>query len=312
MAAIGICIHDQDVGGETRALIAAAQQRFDEVVLINPYLVTYTFKRGETRPRIVLNNYDISHLDVAIIRLTRGHESATACLARSLSLAGCDVVDPISRFSSGRGGSKLRTTISRFETGVGSTTYLAFSRVSAHELLRSIEEDNGLPLIAKPIAGTQGSGVRLLETHDQAISSIDSFFSSAYGEPILLQEYVQFVHEYRVLMIDNQCLGVVEKIAQQPGQVALNAAQGGRFVAADRSDIVAFLQLCYPDARGILGYDVGIDTTGNVHIIEANRAPGWIGPTEDALGINVADHIIEYLVQSMLARKWSDLIPLPL
>lgn len=298
MRSIGICTskrHVDQLNHEKYRLYVEASNHYDVVRLVDPRAVTYRFIRGRTRPVIMHSGEDISTLDTLIVRSITGREAATAMLARSLRLCGCDVFDPVERFSVGKA-SKLLTTISRFQGGVGTSTYASFSREGATELLHQLAMEGRFPLVVKPSAGRKGRSIQIVEDVAAAMRHLDQHFGQEeyLDDPFFLQDLVSFEKEYRILVVDGEPLGIVEKV-RRPGEVAANAAQGAGFVAADAPHVLE-AALPHVSDEGILGVDVGVDPAGDVHIIEANRAPDWEA-FERATGLNVARLVIERAVR---------------
>jgi hypothetical protein len=290
---IGLCTPKKRVeqlGYEMRHLCEAAQRHYDRVLLIDTRAVSYQFVRGERHPRITHNGEDISNLSSLYVTGTKGRSASTGILVRALRVCGCDIFDPIGRFSVGFA-SKLLTTLDRFVAGVGSHSFVAFQYRNTLPLIDAIDRQGFFPVLAKPITGRQGIGIRLLRTPGAAKEYAEAFFAARPDEdyPLLLQRYEQFVAEYRVLLVDGKALGVVQKV-KKPGAIAANAAQGGTFVAVNAPQIGEFAAR-YVSRRGVLGVDVALDASGNLHLIEANRAPLWHA-FEDATGIDVAERIV--------------------
>jgi hypothetical protein len=290
---IGLCTPKRRVeqlGYEMRHLYQAAQRHYERVLLIDTRAVSYQFIRGERLPRMAHNGEEISGLNSLQVTGTKGRSASTGLLVRALRVCGCDIFDPVGRFSVGFA-SKLLTTLDRFVAGVGSHSFVAFQYGNTSRLIDAIDERGFFPVLAKPITGRQGRGIRLLNTPSAAKKYAEAFFAARPDEdyPILLQRYEQFVAEYRVLLVDGRALGVVQKV-KKPGQIAANAAQGGTFVAVNAPRIGDFAAR-YVSRHGVLGVDVALDASGNLHLIEANRAPLWQA-FEHATGIDVAEWIM--------------------
>lgn len=312
MRSLGICTsrrHPDELNYETRRLYEEALTRYEAVHLIDPRAVTYAFVRGETRPGIVHRGEDISTLTTLIVRSTGGREAATAVLVRALKLCGCDVFDPVERFALGKA-SKLLTTLTRFQSGAGTSTYVCFSRGGAATLLRRLGAEGRLPLLLKPAAGKKGRGIHVVEDVDGGMRLLEEHFEfqEHTDEPFFLQDLVEFRKEYRILVVDGAALGVAEKI-RQPGALAANAAQGAWFVAADAPEVVR-AALPHVSGEGILGVDVAVDAAGEVHVIEANRAPEWEA-FERATGLNVARLLIDRAIRRLAAGDRAGPGPMP-
>jgi glutathione synthase/RimK-type ligase-like ATP-grasp enzyme len=297
---LGICSKKSryaDLNAEKKALYDAAQQYFEKVLIIDPQQVLYFFERGATRPRILFQEQDLAVLSALIIRSTGGREASSAMLAHTLAFCGCDTVDPPERFSIGYA-SKLLTTISRFAQGIGTNSYIAFGAKSAIQLLKKLSISEKQPLLFKPAAGKKGVGVAVFSDLESALAFVEQTdpFHDKPEMPYLFQVYEKFIAEYRVMVMNGEILGVVEK-KRAAGALTANAAQGGVFEAVQVPGMAAFVQL-HINTQGLLGLDVAMDDAGDLHLIEANRAPMWHA-FELATGVHVAEEVIKKIISKM-------------
>lgn len=297
----GICTSFNDIDSlnyEKRKLVKIAEKFYDRVILINTRHVTYQFIRGIKKPILLHKGEDISNLSSLQVRSTARRETSTALLTHSLNLCGCDIFDPIDRFSVGYA-SKLFSTIHRFERQVGSNSFFSFKYENTLELLKQINERQMFPLIVKPIKGKQGKGVIFLQDLKSARIYAADFFSRVYyteDEPLFLQTYENFVEEFRVMIVDGKVLGIVKKLPIE-GAIAANAAQGAEFVKIENAELMEFL-IPQIKNQGVLGVDIAKDESGEFHIIETNWAPSWAN-FEAATGTNVAEFIIEKSIERL-------------
>ena len=178
MTSLGICTgrrHPDELNYEKRRLYEEARARYDAVRLIDPRAVTFSFERGAQKPGLVHRGEDISTLTTLIVRSTGGREAATALLVRSLVLCGCNVFDPVERFAIGKA-SKLLTTLTRFQSGAGTSTYASFSREGAAALLHRLAGEGRLPLVVKPSSGKKGRGVHVIRDIADGMERLDEHF----------------------------------------------------------------------------------------------------------------------------------------
>ncbi|MBD1923831.1 ATP-grasp domain-containing protein [Microcoleus sp. FACHB-831] len=315
MKTLGICSSDSDqiylespnsVNYETISLYKEAKKVYDDVLVFNPSQISYKFVRELEKPKIILDNKDITSLTTLIVRRIVGSEQSTAILVNSLAACNCDVIDPLARFT-GKVNSKLLPALRHHKKKIGINSYPAFNIENATQLINELAESDKFPLIVKPFNGRGGIGVELLNDRYTALEYAKNFFIQNAGNnvPILLQEFVRFKSEYRVMVIDGKCLGAVEKKAK-PGSLAANAAQGGSFVVANVPNIVDFT-VKNVSQKGIYGIDVGEDCDGKLYIIEANPTPMW-SAFEQATGINVAKEIINCAIDRLHKKVNSPLL----
>jgi glutathione synthase/RimK-type ligase-like ATP-grasp enzyme len=287
-----------EMGYEIYRLMEEGRKLYHEVVLINPARLVFIFSHLQRIPVAMTENTDLSRLSTLIVRKTNGYEEPLSLLAKALRHNGCDLIDPPERFSGSPAG-KLMESLKGFISQFSPDTFIAFNRDDALRLAGRLNSDSCFPLIGKPNRGSRGENVSLLRNLPEAILYINNFFSDEkYSHSaLLLQSYISVKKEYRVMVLDGQCLGMAEKIVKE-GQAARNAAQGGQFIAAHDEEVIEFT-LQHTSRKGILGADVVRDDTGRLFLLEANRAPQWYA-FERATGINVASFIIQRAWQRIL------------
>lgn len=280
-----------EMGYEIYRLLEEGRKRYDEVILINPAKLLFVFDRNRRIPGVLTENTDLSKLSTLIVRKTNGFEEALSLLAKSLYCSGCDILDPVERFSGSPAG-KLMETLRGHARRTSPDTFIAFSRYEALRLVNKLNHENRFPLVGKPNRGCRGENVRLLKTLMDAICYVDNFFTHEHysKSALILQKYIEVEKEYRVMVLHGKSLGMVEKIAGE-GQIAHNASAGGQFIPAHDESIIEFT-LQNTSRKGILGADVIRDISGRLFLLEANRAPQWHA-FEMATGMNVASSIIE-------------------
>lgn len=280
-----------EMGYEIFRLLEEGKKLYHEVILINPAKLYFILDHQWKIPAVMTENADLSRLSTLLIRKTNGYEEPISLLARTLYHNGCDLLDPLERFSGSPAG-KLMESLKGHANKVSPDTYIAFNRDDALRIAVRLHSAACFPLIGKPNRGSRGENVALLRTLSEAILYISSFFSDEkYAcSALILQAYIEVEKEYRVMILDGKCLGLVEKLAAT-GQIVRNAAQGGKFIATDDEEVVAFA-LQHTSRKGMLGADVIRDVAGKFYLLESNRAPQWLF-FERATGINVARCVIE-------------------
>jgi glutathione synthase/RimK-type ligase-like ATP-grasp enzyme len=288
-----------EMGYEIYRLMEEGRKFYHEVILINPAKLVFIFSCPHTIPVVMTENTDLSRLSTLIIRKTNGYEESLSLLAKTLSQNGCDLIDPLERFSGSPAG-KLTESLKGFTSHISPDTFIAFNRDDSIRLAGIMNSENRFPLIGKPNRGSHGENVCLIRNLAELILYIDTFFSDEkYSRSaLLLQSFLQVKKEYRVIILDGNCLGLAEKITKE-GQVARNAALGGQFTAVHDEEVIRFT-LQHTSRKGILGADVIRDTSGKLFLLEANRAPQWYA-FERATGINVASCIIRRAWQRVLS-----------
>jgi len=142
-------------------------------------------------------------------------------------------------------------------------------------------------MIVKPVYGSHRQGIvkcrRLADVQDRAYEFLRGCNDD---EPFFVQQLVTIEREYRVMVLDGELLGMVQK----------RAGERHRDFVAARDDDVSDFVLNIVSQTGLLGVDVGVTEDGTIHIIEANRAPEW-ERFQVASGVDVATNLMEHLFQ---------------
>ena len=269
-------------------IIAAAREFFEEILIIDPWQAVIEITDPKQPPKVFYGEQDISSLSTLMVRATHGVEAPVRALATALSQNGCHLVDPLARYSGARA-SKAHSGLHRQADGAGLCTSIAFLQDRAEWLVRDLWQKKMFPLIAKPIYGKQGFGIEVLDSLDEALAHVAKHFTAKPDDALLVQKFVDFKREFRVLLVHGHCLGAVEKQLPEGSRIA-NAAQGARFVVVDDLDLIRYVLSNVPP-RGLIGVDIATDAGGNYYIIEENRAPNW-REIEKVLGIDVAREVI--------------------
>lgn len=287
MASIGLSGFDKkkELNYEKGHLRDEALKYYEDVVLIDPRQVIYKFIRGEKKPQIIYKGRNLASLDSLIVRSSKGCALSVAILVRSLFACGCDIFDPVDRFAAGRS-TKVLSTLERFQKQVGTNTYFAFTPSKAIELLQDLDQEKRFPLLTKPVEGKQGQGIITLKSLEDGLDHVNTFFGDQtyIDEPLCLQDFETFKHEYRVVVVDGVALGAAEKIRK-------NGPEDEILIKADVPDILEAAANNVNNV-GVIGVDVAVDARGWVHIVEANRSPQW-HEFEEATGINISEYIIK-------------------
>lgn len=178
------------------------------------------------------------------------------------------------------------------EQGVATpTTWVCEHRHIAHALMQQAL-DNGKTLVIKPLFGSQGKGVRLIEQRAQFALPQDMFVDGVY----YLQEKIDCgtnQHDYRVFVVRGEPIAVMKR---QGDSWLHNVARGARCTACDELD-VADIGVLAAKAIGIdyAGVDVMRDRDGKLWVIEVNSIPAWRG-LQTVTSVEIADVLVNDLL----------------
>lgn len=282
-----------DPGFEVNQLIRASKKYYNKYYLIFPPLVQHHFLQENKISKVYFSGENISDSTALIVRSTSGCEEATRLLALNLYSNHCELLDPLDRFH-GATATKSFMTLKGLKDQTIPTTFIAFTIDSAIELLPIFEDENLYPMVGKPTNGKHGKDVQLINTSHDARQYIHSFFNNYHENStgIIFQKYIEIKKEYRVLLLDGQSLGMVEKMCVTD-TIARNARKGSKFIYAENEKVEQYA-IKYSSNKGLLGTDIAVNVNDECFLIESNRSPQWYA-FEKATGIDVAEEIMKVL-----------------
>jgi tetrahydromethanopterin:alpha-L-glutamate ligase len=164
-------------------------------------------------------------------------------------------------------------------------TWVCESRHQAHDIMQKHEK-----LVIKPLFGSQGQGVRLVNSKKLPLP-MDTFVDGVF----YMQHFVEATHDYRVFIVNNQVVAAM----QRTGETWLhNVAQGAQCKKIDDKDVLE-VALKASSALDIAycGVDVIRDKAGSCWVLEVNSIPAWRG-LQEVTQTNIA----QALVSDFLSR----------
>lgn len=171
-------------------------------------------------------------------------------------------------------------------------TWVCEHRQVAHSRMQQAL-DSGKTLVIKPLFGSQGKGVRLIEHLKQFALPQDLFVDGVY----YMQEKIDcgaHQHDYRVFVVNGEPVAVMKR---QGDDWLHNVARGARCSACDEPD-VADIGVLAAAAIGInyAGVDIMRDKHGKLWVIEVNSIPAWRG-LQTITSLNIADILVADLLR---------------
>lgn len=178
---------------------------------------------------------------------------------------------------------KAMTSFLLHQAGIATPpTWVCESRHQAHDIIRQQEN-----LVIKPLFGSQGEGVRLVEEGKLPVP-MDAFVDGVF----YLQKFINtghHKHDYRVFVVANEAVAAMRRSGE--GWLH-NVAQGAQCSATDEADV---FDLAIKAAQAIninyCGVDIIRDAEGNLWVLEVNSIPAWRG-LQSATSINVAQVLV--------------------
>ncbi len=173
-------------------------------------------------------------------------------------------------------------------------TWVCESRKQAHEIISQNSQ-----LAIKPLFGSQGQGVRLVDDKNLPLP-MDAFVDGVF----YLQTLIEAPHDYRVFIINNQVVAAMKR----SGETWLhNVAQGAKCEnIIDKSAEVDVLDIALQAASVLdiayCGVDVIRDKNGELFVLEVNSIPAWRG-LQGVSDINVAQILVDDFLSHIIMSK---------
>ena len=183
---------------------------------------------------------------------------------------------------------KAMTSFLLHQAGIATPqTWICESRHHAHDII-----SNNPKLVIKPLFGSQGHGVRLVDA-DKLPLPMDVFVGGAF----YLQCLIKASHDYRVFVVNNQAVAAMRRTGE--GWLH-NVAQGAQCESSSDSDVLAIaLQAALVLDISYCGVDVIRDENGRLFVLEVNSIPAWRGlqgVTETNIGQVLGDDFLRQIV----------------
>lgn len=178
------------------------------------------------------------------------------------------------------------------EQGIATpNTWVCEHRVTAHALMQQVL-DAGKTLVIKPLFGSQGKGVRLIESRQDFALPQDMFVDGVY----YLQEKIDtgdYQHDYRVFVAGGR---VVAAMQRKGSDWLHNVARGARCTACDEADVAELgLQAAQVIGMHYAGVDLIRDRDGKLWVIEVNSIPAWRG-LQSITDVDIAQILVDDLL----------------
>lgn len=158
----------------------------------------------------------------------------------------------------------------------------------SEDALRAFDEFGGCAVL-KPVFGSEGRGILLLDHRDLAARAFDLL--AAHQQSIYLQRRIDHGNrDIRLFMAGRELRAMVRT---NPSDWRVNAARGGATAPHEPTPLERELAERICDSLGtiVAGIDLVYDPSGNPLVLEVNSAPGWKHLSE-TLQVDIASLVL--------------------
>ncbi len=276
----------------TMRLRQAALDRGLKVKVLNT--LRFSIDLQHTEPDLHYRGKPLSEYDAIMPRI--GHSITYYGTAVVRQFEQMDVYTPNTSNGIVNSRDKLRALqiLSRHDVGIPHTTFVR----NRNDVLPSIRELGGAPVIIKILEGTQGVGVILADTEKVAEAIIETLQSTKQN--VLVQKFVKESRgrDIRAFVVGDRVVGAMRRTAQG-NEYRSNVHRGGKVEKVTLDPLFAETAV---RAAQILGLRVaGVDMLEGDNgplIMEVNSSPGLEG-IEAATSLDIAGEIMDYIADQV-------------
>ncbi len=181
---------------------------------------------------------------------------------------------------------KAMTSFLLHQAGIATPpTWVCESRRQAHAIIQAHLASNQ-KMVIKPLFGSQGQGVRLLDAQSALPLPMDGFVDGVF----YLQAFIEAPHDYRAFVVNGRAVAAMRRSG---ADWLHNVAQGAQCKASDEVDVMNLAVLA---AKALdiayCGVDIIRDSKGKLWVLEVNSIPAWRG-LQGVASANIAQILVD-------------------
>ena len=272
----------------TRRLKEAAEQRNHEIKVLDTLKFAIDLERGS--PDLYYRQKPLSNYDAVLPRIGASITYYGTAVVRQFQEMDVYCANTAHGILNSRDKLRSLQILSRHHIGIPKTTFVRDKK----DVLPAIARVGGAPVVIKLIEGTQGIGVLLAESVNQAESIIDLLQSQKQN--VLIQKFVAESKgkDIRAFVVGDQVVAAMRRVAQGQ-EFRSNVHRGG---LAEPVELDEQYRETAVRCTQILGLSVaGVDMLegkDGPQVMEVNSSPGLEG-IETCTDLDIAGVIIDYI-----------------
>ena len=272
----------------TRRLKEAAEQRDHEIKVLDTLKFAIDLERGS--PDLYYRQKPLSSYDAVLPRIGASITYYGTAVVRQFQEMDVYCANTAHGILNSRDKLRSLQILSRHHIGIPKTTFVRDKK----DVLPAIARVGGAPVVIKLIEGTQGIGVLLAESVNQAASIIELLQSQKQN--VLIQKFVAESKgkDIRAFVVGDQVVAAMRRVAQGQ-EFRSNVHRGG---LAEPVELDERYRETAVRCTQILGLSVaGVDMLEGAdgpQVMEVNSSPGLEG-IEKCTELDIAGAIIDYI-----------------
>jgi ribosomal protein S6--L-glutamate ligase len=276
----------------TQSLVEAARRRNHHVRVIDHMLCDLIIKTGHSK--VVFNQQALEQVDAVIPRIGYTATSYGAAVLRQFESQGVFTTLHAEPLLKARDKLSCLQILGSHNIGVPKTIYCS----NPYNIPHLLVEMEPYPIIIKLVSGTQGLGVILAETRNNAESILEAFHATK--EKVILQKFVKEAKgaDIRAFVVDGEIVGAMKRQAK-PGDFRSNLHRGGtaEIIKLTSQEEETALKSVKVLGLSIAGVDM-LKTHNGPVVLEVNASPGLEG-IETTTGVDISGKIISFLERNV-------------
>ena len=272
----------------TKRLKEACLKHGHKVKVLNT--MKFAIDLQEEEPELYFKRKRLSRYDAVLPRIGASITYFGTAVVRQFQQMGIFCVNSADGILNSRDKLRSLQILSRHKIGIPQTTFVKDKR----DVLPAIERVGGVPIVIKLIEGTQGIGVLLAHSLEEATSIIELLQSQKQN--ILIQKFVAESKgkDIRAIVVGDQVVAAMRRVAQGQ-EFRSNMHRGGTTEAVELDEYYRETALQAAQLMGlrVAGIDM-LEGKDGPQIMEVNSSPGLEG-IERCSKLDVAGAIIEHI-----------------